>query len=58
MPHRIGPALRVHPEYTSHLVGAPDRRTWPLFPLMGVLATSAIAAMAFIFMIIGMLTIP
>ena len=46
---------RVHPEYTDFLVGAPERRNWPLVPLVGVGATSVIAALAFIFMIIGML---
>lgn len=41
-------------EYTAHLVGAPKRRTWPLVLLMGVGAEAAIAAVAFISMIISM----
>lgn len=45
----------IHPEYTSHLVGAPARRHWPLALLSSVAATAAIAATAFVFMIIGML---
>jgi len=46
----------VHPEYTAHLVGAPARRHWPLVPLVAVIGTSIIAGVAFIFMIIGMLS--
>lgn len=48
----LGP---IHPEYTDHLVGAPVRRHWPLALLSGVGMTAAIAATAFVFMIIGML---
>jgi len=44
----------IHPEYTAHLVGAPDRRHWPLALLSAVGVTAAIAATAFIFMIISM----
>ncbi|MCW8915529.1 MAG: hypothetical protein OQK24_06705 [Magnetovibrio sp.] len=41
-------------EYTSHLVGAPKRRHWPLILLLGVGFTAAIAAVAFIVMILSM----
>lgn len=58
MPLRASEPYRVHPEYTSHLKGAPDRHNWPLLPIVGVLGTSVIAACAFIFMIIGMLSAP
>jgi len=58
MPLRANDPYRVHPEYTQHLVGAPERHKWPLVPIVGVLGTSVIAAAAFIFMLIGMLSIP
>ncbi|HEY9080879.1 hypothetical protein [Magnetovibrio sp.] len=41
-------------EYTSHLIGAPKRRHWPLVLLAGVGMEAAIAALAFIVMIISM----
>jgi len=41
-------------EYTSHLVGAPKRRHWPLILLAGVGMEAAIAGVAFIVMIISM----
>jgi len=44
----------IHPEYTAHLLGAPERRTWPLMPLIGVGVTSILAGMAFIFMLISL----
>ncbi len=44
-------------DYTSHLVGAPKRRHWPLILLVGVGAEAAIAAVAFIAMIIAMVYI-
>lgn len=44
-------------EYTSHLVGAPKRRHWPLVLLLGVGAEAAIAAVAIIGMIVSMLFI-
>lgn len=40
-------------EYTSHLSGAPPRAHWPLALLIPVGATAAIAATAFISMIIS-----
>jgi len=46
----------IHPEYTSHLVGAPGRRHWPLALLGAVGITAGIAATAFVFMIVGMVT--
>ena len=45
----------IHPEYTSHLVGAPARRHWPLMLLLGVGAEAAIAAVAIVLMITGMI---
>ena len=42
-------------DYTSHLVGAPPRAHWPLALLIPVGATAAIAATAFVFLIISML---
>jgi len=42
-------------EYTSHLVGAPPRSHWPLILLLPVGATAALAAVAFVFMIISMI---
>lgn len=47
--------MPIHPEYTDHLVGAPVRRHWPLALLSAVGATSVLAAVAFVFMILGML---
>jgi len=49
--------LPINPEYTSHLVGAPPRRHWPLALLFGVGAEAAIAAVAIIGMIVSMLYI-
>lgn len=45
------------PEYTSHLVGAPPRRHWPLVLLVGVGAEAAIAAVAIVGMIVSMVFI-
>ncbi len=42
------------PEYTSYFKGAPPRRHWPLAMLFPVGITAAIAAVAFIVMVIGM----
>ncbi|MBL4692640.1 MAG: hypothetical protein JKY92_04855 [Magnetovibrio sp.] len=47
----------IHPEYTSHLHGAPGRRHWPLALLSVVGGTAGIAATAFVVMIIAMLNI-
>ena len=44
-------------EYTSHLVGAPKRRHWPLVLLLGVGAEAAIAGVALIGMIVSMVFI-
>lgn len=44
-------------DYTSHLVGAPKRRQWPLVLLVGVGAEAAIAAVALVGMIIAMVFI-
>ena len=41
-------------EYTSHLVGAPKRRHWPLILLAGVGMEAVVAGGAFIVMIISM----
>lgn len=46
----------IHPEYTSHLVGAPARRHWPLALLSAVGATAAIAFVGFVVMIVTMLS--
>lgn len=46
----------IHPEYTSHLVGAPARRHWPLALLGAVGATAAIAFIAFVIMTMTMLS--
>ena len=45
----------IHPEYTSHLVGAPVRRHWPLALLFGVGAEAVIAAVAIIGMIVAVM---
>jgi len=47
----------IHPEYTDHLIGAPDRRNWPLLLLIPVGATAAIAGASIIVLIIGMLSL-
>jgi len=49
--------MPVHPEYTSHLLHAPERRHWPLALLSAVGGTALIAGVGFVFMIIAMLTI-
>jgi|GEM_PF-2099433 len=46
----------IHPEYTSHLIGAPGRSHWPLILLSAVGGTAVIAAVAFVVMIIAMLS--
>lgn len=45
----------IHPEYTSHLVGAPARRHWPLALLLGVGAEAAVAAVAMIVVILSVM---
>lgn len=46
----------IHPEYTSHLIGAPARRHWPLVLLSAVGGAAAIAFVGFVVMIVTMLS--
>lgn len=48
--------MPIHPEYTSFLQRAPDRRHWPLALLGGVGITAVLAAGGFVIMLMGMLS--